>query len=252
LPAKPEQLISPNKWPARRPDGQAANAESEPAPTVKGSSARPGTDKITARVPTQKARKFKLLCLINHWKQAEVIEQLLDAWFESLSGRPDGQTAIYQIRDDLTKDDDVPSSSSLPLMRGRPDGQPELAAKRRDVLAYYVRLTGNPIRQNDRDFLETILELPIWAIQCGIGMSVFKCKTPLHDPHVGSLRYCANAIAEVAESGVGEGYFHSVERALVKVGKLTLPEPKPPAQQPALPGASEAGELIDLKRKEHE
>ncbi len=247
MPNKPLPLISPNHWPSRRPDGQTANPESDPAPPVKGSSNRPGVEKITVRVPTQKARKFKQYCAFNGLEQKDVIEELLDHLFESLSGRPDGQTAIYQIEDDLTRDEEVTSSSNLPLT-GRPDGPAEATAKRRAVLAYYVRLTGNQIRQNDRDYLETILDFPLWIIRCGIAKSVFLCKT-----HVGSLRYCNGAILEIRDAGISEDYFQHVERALRRTGKLADVEPQPsPPGQPALPGASDAGELIDLPRKDKE
>ncbi len=247
---KPNALISPNSWPARRPDGQTANAESDPAPTVKGSSVRPGQGRIEARVPTQIAHKFKRLCAILGVEQKDIILELVTQWMDSISGRLDGQTAIYQIRDDLMKDDgEIPSSN---LDCGRPDGQEELSAKRRDVLAYYSKLTGNQIRQSDRDYLETLLDIPTWKIKCGIAMSVYKCKTPLHNPHVGSLKYCAGAIAEVSESGIDQSYFGHVENVLRRTGKLPAVElPTPPAKQPALPGASNAGDLIDLNRKDN-
>ena len=262
---KPEPLISPKHWTARRPDGQTADTESNPAPTVKGSGNRPGVERIEVRVPTQKGRKFKQLCHTYGWEQKDVIETLLDYWFTTLDGRPDGQTARDQIKSDLILDPDLknddevkfitPSSSHDP---GRPDGQ-SLAVKRQKVLAYYVRFTGNPIRQNDRDFLETILDYPQHVIECGIAKSVYLCKTPAKDPHVGSLRYCEGAIQEMAEAEIGADYARYMETALDRAARGWDPTIRPklppnafPPKQPALPGASEAGELIELPRKDLE
>lgn len=188
------------------------------------------------------ARKFKLYCALNGIEQKEVIKELLEHLFQTMDGRPDGQTAIYQIEDDLMKDDEVTSSSNLDLT-GRPDGQ-DSAQNRKEVLIYYVKLTGNPVRQNDRDYLETILDLPVWAIKAGIGISVFKCKT-----RVGSLRYCHGAIMETHQSGATDSYLQAVERALQRSGKLPAIEPpSPTAKQPALPNTG-AGELTDLNHR---
>lgn len=250
---KPLPLISPNHWPARRPDGQTAGVESDPAPPVKGSSVRPGVEKITVRVPTQKARKFKLYCALNGLEQRNVIEELLDHLFASMSGRPDGQTALNQISDDLMCDDEARflTSSSSQSLKGRPDGQENLDAKRRDVLAYYVRLTGNPVKQNDHDALDSVIDLSTYAIKCGIGKSMILCKS-----RVNSFRYCLGAIEEIAESGVTETYLAYMESVLVREGKWK-PETEftpasPPLRQATLPGASNAGDLLELKRKEPE
>jgi hypothetical protein len=54
---------------------------------------------------------------------------------------------------------------------------------------------GNPIKQNDRDFLETILDLPIAAIRGGIAKSLLLCQT-----RINSLRYCAGAIEELFQA----------------------------------------------------
>ena len=250
---KPQSLISPGDWPARRPDGQTADAQFNPAPPVKGSSVRPGVDKITVRVPTQKARKFKLYCALNGFEQKDVIEELLDHLFASMSGRPDGQTALNQISDDLMINDEAKflSSSSSRSVMGRPDGQDNPEAKSRDVLAYYSRLTGNPLKQNDRDALDTVIHLPTYAIKCGIGKSILVCKS-----RVNSLRYCIGAIEEIAESGVNETYLAYMETVLQREGKwkaeFTPKSPQPPLRQATLPGASNAGDLINLNRKETE
>jgi len=97
---------------------------------------------------------------------------------------------------------------------GRPDGQDSVAQKRREILAYYTILIGNPIRQNDLDFLETILNLPTAAIRAGIAQSLLKCTT-----RVGSLRYCEGAIEENLEKGSAEnGYAVYLETVLLREG----------------------------------
>src|SRR5436190_3719250 len=148
LALKLAQIIDPHDWPSRRPDGQTANAESDPVPSVKGSGRRPGLERIEVRVPTQTARKFKLRCTLLQLKQYEVIAELIDAWLAADVGRLDGQTAIDRIDDPMIEIDDEVNkflTSSSDLIGGRPDGQLAGDPKRCESHAYYVSLTGNRI-----------------------------------------------------------------------------------------------------------
>jgi hypothetical protein len=261
LPAKPVNLISAKNWPARRPDGQTANAQSDPVPSVKGSSQRPGTERIEARVPTQIGQKFKFLCALNHLEQKDVITDLINQWNHAMTGRPDGQTALSQDLDDprsdrLIHDDEekkfLTSSSDHPM--GRPDGQESPDdQKRREILAYYELLIGNSIKQNDRDFVETILHLPLAAVRAGIAQSLLKCTS-----RIGSLRYCEGAIEENFEKGSAEnGYSIYLETVLLREG-LWNPKLKPldaaameatirrrGLTQQNLPGAG--GDVVELR-----
>jgi hypothetical protein len=263
--------VTSANWPARRPDGQTAETQSDPAPTVKGSSIRPGTEKLTVRVPTQKARKFKLMCKIYGLEQQEEIERLLDYWLESL-GRPDGQTArrpdgqvfnktlgensgtetafdllIDDLRDDDEEKTSISSSSSLLDPAGQTARRPEdrAAALTKQVLAYYSFLTGNLVKQNDRDVLAKLIHLPAYTLQAGIALSFARAKTPIM-----SFAYCRGGILEVAEQKLEnatlEVFLSSIERALRRDGKLKpLEAPTQAARQPTLPGAG--ADLVDLR-----
>ena len=221
MPAKPFNLISAKSWPSGQLDGQTAETQSDPAPTVKGSSARPGFEKLTVRVPTQIGQKFKLLCALNHVEQKDIVAELLAQWNDAMTGRPDGQTALNHDLDDLRSDrliDDEENKFLTPSSDqriGRPDGQEFPGAKRREILAYYSLLTGNPLKQNDRDFLETILDLPMAAIKGGIAQSLLRCKM-----RINSLRYCEGAIEEIFEHrGADSSFSIYLETVLAREGK---------------------------------
>lgn len=263
MPAKPINLISAANWPARRPDGQTAKPGSDPVPSVKGSGKRPGVERIEARVPQQIGKKFKFLCAINHLEIQDVVSGLISQWNDAMTGRLDGQTALDQDPDDLKPDrliDDenkfLTSSSDQP--EGRPDGQDSpVAQKRREILAYYSLLIGNPIKQNDLDFLETILHLPSAAIRGGIAQSLLRCTAKIN-----SLRYCAGAIDEIVEKGGAEnGYSVYLETVLLREGlwnhQLTPLDARQMEatlrrrglSQPQLPGSG--GDLVEFTSGTH-
>lgn len=267
MPAKPFNLITAKSWPSGRPDGQTAETQSDPAPTGKASSTRPGSEKLTVRVPTQIGQKFKLLCALNHVEQKDVVAGLLAQWNDAMTGRPDGQTALNHDLDDLRPDrlidDDEENkflTSSSDQGIGRPDGQESPDAKRRELLAYYSLLTGNQLKQNDRDFLETILDVPIAAIKGGIAQSLLRCQT-----RINSLRYCAGAIEEIFEArGADSSFSIYLETVLAREGKwnssLTpidqramqatvrrYSRSQDEQSQPTLPGAG--ADLVQLPRE---
>ena len=143
-------------------------------------------------------------------------------WNDAMTGRPDGQTALNQDLDDLRSDDRLiddeeekflTPSSDQP--EGRPDGQTAVDSKRRQILDYYSVLTGNPLKQNDRDFLETIIDVPTAAIKGGIAQSLLRCQT-----RINSLRYCEGAIEEIFETcGDENSYSIYLETVLAREGR---------------------------------
>ena len=246
------QLINAKNWPARRPDDQTAKPEPNPAPPVKGTGKRPGLERIEARVPTQIGQKFKFLCMINQLEIKDVITELIDQWNRTMTGRPDGQTAFDpDLKDRLIDEEEKFASSDQP--EGRPPDQP---AKRHEILGYYSLLTGNQIRQNDRDCLETLLNVPTYVIRAGIAQSILRCNT-----RINSLRYCVGAIEEIRESGVDRSFAVYLEAVLVLEGKWNrsiVPidangmevwlRSKIRNHQPELPGT--AGDLLEFIGKE--
>lgn len=251
-------FIRAKDWPARRPDGQTANAKSDPAPTVKGSGQRPGLVRIEARVPSQIGQKFKWLCALNQLEIKDVINALIVDWNEKMSGRLAGQPALDHDLDDLRSDRLIDEDETLRFLtsssdqsEGRPDGWTAIQTKGKEILTYYTILTGNQIRQGDRAFLETIIDLPIHVIRGGIAQSMLRCKT-----RIGSLAYCQGAIEEIRQAGVDKMFAAYLEGVLAREDRwnpaLTPLEPqmieemrRRRAQQPDLPGTS--GDVVQLK-----
>ena len=66
-----------------------------------------------------------------------------------------------------------------------------------DLLNYYSRWTGNPVRENDWQAIRLALSYTPAAIKAGILMSILRTKT-----RVNSFKYCLGAIDEVTKSGI--------------------------------------------------
>ncbi len=63
-----------------------------------------------------------------------------------------------------------------------------------EALEFYSSVTGNPIRESDRQLCQELLKNGLAPFKVGVLLSVARCKT-----HVNSLRYCAGAIEEAAQ-----------------------------------------------------
>ena len=66
-----------------------------------------------------------------------------------------------------------------------------------ELLAYYAKWTGNPIRESDWQAMRFALFYTPAAIKAGILMSILRTKTK-----VNSFKYCLGAIDEVAKAGI--------------------------------------------------
>src|ERR1700694_2492695 len=104
---------------------------------------------------------------------------------------------ILMIRSMMRRKDLFPPSNLFPDA-GAPVLQPE-EQKEAEMLAFYRRTTGNPVKERDREAFREVAKLAVHLIRAGIMRAVLRCPT-----RVNSLRYCIGAIQEAARSEMGK------------------------------------------------